>query len=56
MLEISSNQSESSDSQKPKRLEDFFEKNTQNTKYYQQNDYSIAKHQQEYGHKKFIKP
>jgi len=56
MSEISSNQSESSDSQKLKCLEDFFEKPTKNKNYQHNNLLTIVKHQQEYGHKKFIKP
>jgi hypothetical protein len=42
--------------QKSITIEDFFEKSTKKTQYYQNIDYNIAKHQQEYGHKKFIKP
>ncbi len=47
--------------QKPLKLEDFFEKTTPNkiinsSQIHYHSDNIIAKHQQEYGHKKFIKP
>jgi len=45
------------DTKRPLRLEDFLEEPTKNNKNYSQNDKNnVEKNQQEFGHKKRIKP